>query len=66
LEYRFVSHYLRGLITKERMISDLERATMDFARRQMSWFKKIPAVQWLKKPESAIPLTKRWLKKYKA
>ena len=40
LEYRYVSLFLRGKITKEQMISELENEIWHFVKRQRTWFKK--------------------------
>ncbi|MEI8338147.1 MAG: tRNA (adenosine(37)-N6)-dimethylallyltransferase MiaA [bacterium] len=40
LEYRYVSLFLRGKITKEKMISELENEIWHFVKRQRTWFKK--------------------------
>lgn len=41
LEYKFVSWYLQGKISKEVMISKLQTAIFQFAKRQMTWFRKM-------------------------
>ncbi len=40
LEYRYVSLFLRGKITKDEMISELENEIWHFVKRQRTWFKK--------------------------
>ncbi len=40
LEYRYISRYLRGLITKEEMITQLKYEIWHYAKRQILWFKK--------------------------
>ncbi|MDO8571404.1 MAG: tRNA dimethylallyltransferase, partial [bacterium] len=40
LEYRYISRYLRGLISKEEMIELLKNEIWHYARRQISWFKR--------------------------
>ncbi|MFA6463766.1 MAG: tRNA (adenosine(37)-N6)-dimethylallyltransferase MiaA [Candidatus Paceibacterota bacterium] len=40
LEYRYVSLFLRGKITKDKMISELENEIWHFVKRQRTWFKK--------------------------
>ncbi len=49
LEYRYVSRYLRGLISKKEMIGTLEKEIYRYAKRQMTWFKR-PARQQPKPP----------------
>lgn len=40
LEYRYVSRFLRNLITKEEMIEKLKNEIWHYAKRQMLWFKR--------------------------
>lgn len=40
LEYRYISRYLRGLITKEEMIEKLKNEIWHYAKRQILWFKR--------------------------
>lgn len=39
LEYKFVTLYLTGQLTREDMVSQLETAIHQFAKRQMTWFR---------------------------
>jgi tRNA dimethylallyltransferase len=41
LEYKFLSHYLAGNITKEELFSKLNTAIHQFAKRQMTFFRKM-------------------------
>ncbi|MDP2637105.1 MAG: tRNA (adenosine(37)-N6)-dimethylallyltransferase MiaA [bacterium] len=54
LEYREASWYLRGKISKTQMIEHTVKATEDFARRQMTWFKKDDRVHWFHNNRSAL------------
>ena len=48
LEYRYLSAYLLGEIqTEEEMLSTLARDIKRFAKRQMTWFRRDPHIQWL-------------------
>lgn len=48
LEYRYILHYLTGIIpTQEALIDELGRAIKRFAKRQVSWFKKDRDIHWL-------------------
>jgi len=47
-EYRSMSHHLQGKITKEEMISQLEKATWQYAKRQKTWFKRDTRIRWIK------------------
>lgn len=46
LEYRYVSRYLRGLISKETMVEELQNKIWQYARRQMTWFRKDRTIVW--------------------
>lgn len=39
LEYKFVTMYIIGLLSKETMLKELEIAIHQFAKRQMTWFR---------------------------
>ena len=48
LEYREGAQYLQGKISKQEMTKKAIKATEDFARRQMVWFKKDQRIHWIK------------------
>lgn len=63
LEYKFIAFYLQGKITKPRsranslrdrqeMIEQLETAIGQYAKRQMTWFKRDKRIIWLKPASS--------------
>jgi len=41
LEYKFIGKYLRGELTYEEMFDKLNRGIHNFAKRQMTWFRKM-------------------------
>jgi tRNA dimethylallyltransferase len=41
LEYKFITLYLIGELTREEMVRQLESAIHQFAKRQMTWFRKM-------------------------
>lgn len=51
LEYRFISRYLQNVITREEMISKLQIAIGQFAKRQMTWFRRMERkgvhIEWI-------------------
>lgn len=47
LEYRFMSKHILGKISKEEMIDQLYRATVQFAKRQKTWFRGNKKIHWL-------------------
>ncbi len=55
LGYRQFSGYLAGEYSYEEAVRLLKRDTRHFAKRQMTWFRKEPAIQWLTVEESAAP-----------
>ncbi|TSD03370.1 MAG: tRNA delta(2)-isopentenylpyrophosphate transferase [Parcubacteria group bacterium Athens0714_16] len=46
LEYRFISRYLRGLLSKDEMIQQLETKIWQFSKRQKTWFKRNKNIKW--------------------
>lgn len=54
LEYRYLSRYLRGMISKDEMLVELERAICQYARRQMTWFKRNKNIRWFTSPALAL------------
>lgn len=48
LEYRFISLWLRGKFSSEsEMVQRLKYATHDFARRQLTWFRRDKRIVWV-------------------
>jgi len=47
LEYRYVARFLQDKITKEEMLIQLETAICQYAKRQMTWFKRDKRIKWL-------------------
>ena len=52
LGYRQFSGYLDGEYSYEEAVRVLKRDTRHFAKRQMTWFKKEPMIQWITVEES--------------
>jgi tRNA dimethylallyltransferase len=46
LEYRYISRYLRGNISKEEMKEKLKTEIWRYAKRQKTWFKKDKKIHW--------------------
>lgn len=46
LGYKEVVPYLYGEITQEQAVQEIKKRTRHFAKRQLSWFRRIPEVQW--------------------
>ncbi len=47
LEYRFVARYLQGALAYDAMVADLKLAIRQYAKRQLTWFRRDPRVRWL-------------------
>ena len=47
LEYRFITQYLLGEMGMEEMLEKLAIAIKQFAKRQMTWFRRNPDIVWL-------------------
>jgi len=61
LEYRFISRYLKGELSKEEMQIQLETAIWHYAKRQMTWFKRDKEIQWLNNEQKTQKIVKKWL-----
>jgi len=68
LEYKFLTRYVTGQITYDEMYSGLEVAIHQFAKRQMTWFRKMEQsgsnIHWLDgymPLEEKIDRVKEWL-----
>ena len=46
LEYGILANYLEGKITKDEMVNILKISVHQFAKRQLTWFKKEEGVNW--------------------
>ncbi len=53
LEYRYLSRFLRGLLSKEEMVEWLQSEIVRYAKRQMTWFKRNKRILWFKPTETA-------------
>lgn len=55
LEYKFITEYLIGKISYEQMQNELYKAICAFAKRQMTWFRKMERegvkIFWLSEPD---------------
>jgi len=50
LGYKEVVDYLEGKWAREEMIDELKKRTRNFARRQMTWFRRFQNVKWFDVP----------------
>ncbi len=60
LEYKYVTEYVMGKLTLEQMLTQLEIAIHQFAKRQMTWFrgmeKRGTPIHWI---DATLPLEKK-------
>ncbi len=61
LEYRFVAQYVQGKITHQETLNKIQKETEQFAKRQMTWFKRDPRIHWVKNQKQAEALLKKFL-----
>jgi tRNA dimethylallyltransferase len=54
--YRHIGDYLLGACSLDEAIASMKRETRHYARRQMTWFRRIPSVRWFD-PRQADEIT---------
>jgi tRNA dimethylallyltransferase len=60
LEYRYMARFLQGKISKEEMIAKLDIEICNYAKRQMTWFRREPRIRWFSsKDHNLTKLVKR-------
>lgn len=64
LEYRYLARHLKGELSKDTMLTELEREITNYAKRQMTWFKRNKDIVWFEPGEDAEveKLVERFLK----
>jgi tRNA dimethylallyltransferase len=62
LEYRYIAYYLQNKISYNQMLNQLEKAILNYAKRQMTWFKKNKNINWILNYNEAQKLVKEFLK----
>jgi tRNA dimethylallyltransferase len=61
LEYRSMARYLQKKITKEELVAELDRAIVQYAKRQRRWFKRNPNIKWVTTKSEALRLAKEFI-----
>lgn len=61
LEYRFLARYLEKKISKQDMLSQLETAINQYAKRQKQWFKRDKSIVWVRNAKEAARMAKKFL-----
>jgi len=67
LEYRFITEFLtskgsHSKAARDAMLEKLKYATHDFARKQMVWYRKEPAIHWIQNQQDAVHLAEKFLR----
>lgn len=60
--YKEIIAYLQNKISLNEVIDLIKKNTWQYAKRQMTWWRRYKKIHWLTKPTSAIPLVKDFLK----
>lgn len=63
--YRELGAYVRGETTLDVAIRKTKEATWQYAKRQLTWFKRDQRIHWVNDEEEAVKLVKKWLKQKK-
>ncbi len=61
LEYRLIAHHLRGFMDKKTLLAELERVLWQYAKRQMTWWRRNDSINWISTPEEAQRLIQIFL-----
>lgn len=59
LEYRYMARYLQGLISKKTMLAELELAINQYAKRQITYWKRNKDIRWFVSARNALDAIKR-------
>lgn len=64
LEYRYLARHLQGTLSYEEMLGELEKEIVQYAKRQMTWFKKNKSIHWFqpKQTKEALKEIGKFLK----
>ncbi len=53
LEYRAIAQYLQGKISKQEMIDKIQTESEQYAKRQITWFKRDKRIKWVRNYKEA-------------
>jgi tRNA dimethylallyltransferase len=62
MHYREIARYLKGKISEKEMIENSIREIQNYAKRQLTWFKRDKRIKWLRVYSQAEKLVKNFLK----
>ena len=61
-EYKYPAMFLQNKISKDDMLSKMLIENWQYAKRQMTWFKRDKRIKWISKEKQAEKLIKYFLK----
>jgi tRNA dimethylallyltransferase len=61
LEYKAVAQYLQKKIDKKTMLEQSEKEIVQYAKRQMTWFKRNKKIYWIATPSEGIRVVQKQL-----
>ncbi len=61
LEYRYIARYLQGVITHQQMREQLLVAICQYAKRQMTWFKRNAQIHWIQNETQTVGLVSHFV-----
>jgi tRNA dimethylallyltransferase len=59
LEYRFIAKFLKGELSEEKMKEGLYTAICQYAKRQMTWFRRNKRIVWVTSSQEALEVAKK-------
>ncbi len=59
--YKEATLYLQGLLSKEEMIKEIQRKTRNYAKRQITWFKKEGFIWLPPQPQKILEKVEDWI-----
>jgi len=59
-EYKYPALFLRGKISKDEMLAKMLIENWQYAKRQMTWFKRDKRIKWIKKFKDAEKIVKKF------
>lgn len=64
--YRHMGSHLRGELSIDEAVAQMKRDTRRYAKRQMTWFRRLPEMHWFEKggASDALEKVKRFLDKF--
>ncbi len=62
LEYRFVAQYVQSRISLRQMQESIQKESVQYTKRQMTWFKRDKKIYWIATQKQAESLIKKFLK----